>query len=459
MGPRIASGKGKLISRGEYGKVFRLQEGNNIFAVKDYVDLNGCIDLIEIDIMSRLNHPNITSGTLLMRDGKPSLKMKLADGSLDKVSQGNTDKKLKLFRDILSGVQFLHKNNILHLDLKPNNILIYDDTAKITDFGLALTFDRCAQVKRYCHKRVTDGYRAPEITGDQKVYSYSKANDVWSLGIIFIDMFTKGIKLSDKDKEYNDNVVESALHNLEKDIIEMVKRMLDLNPNTRISINECLTIMGDKEIKVDSSGYVIQPIITGKESVDKDDYSAFYFCYRFALEYRLLTETVFLAIDLYHRCLPYLKKGLTPRSSKILCMSSALLTSINLIESNRWTKEIIRDNGCNHSFEELIEAQSYYINILNGILYRFNPFTSVKTESSLIAYFDHSRNHEIYKRFNFGLSEKSEVRTKYFTEFFPKTETYKWLTQRVGVPLRYNNFNLIGHDIVSQHLQEESVDE
>ncbi|KAK9031407.1 hypothetical protein V6N11_032789 [Hibiscus sabdariffa] len=82
-------------------------------------------------------------------------------------------------RGILSGLQFLHGNGIVHCDIKGRNILVTDDGVKIADFGCARKADGLISG--------TPLYMAPEVArGDQQGF----AADVWALGCTVIEMVT-----------------------------------------------------------------------------------------------------------------------------------------------------------------------------------------------------------------------------------------------------------------------------
>lgn len=101
------------------------------------------------------------------------------------------DEIIQLLRNITQGLEFLHEHNILHLDIKPGNVLLHweDDallpTAMISDFGSSLT----VQQERMHHRTGNTGtmeYMAPEavIARDGHLLDLTSKADIWSLGIL-----------------------------------------------------------------------------------------------------------------------------------------------------------------------------------------------------------------------------------------------------------------------------------
>ena len=88
---------------------------------------------------------------------------------------------VKLWRQIVSGVQFLHANDIVHRDLKPQNLIYIEETKelKIIDFGLALTLESHQVANTLVGSPL---FISPQVLHKQK---YTSKCDIWSLGIIF----------------------------------------------------------------------------------------------------------------------------------------------------------------------------------------------------------------------------------------------------------------------------------
>jgi serine/threonine protein kinase len=118
---------------------------------------------------------------------------------------------------ILKGVSFLHTNNICHLDLSPENILLYYQNkklhVKITDFGLANEIKK----DHYYGIRGKKAYMAPEI--GYGIYDGKKA-DVWSIGCILLFIIIRGtVFTSPLDKSVNIFIKEK-----EKGFIRLFKK-------------------------------------------------------------------------------------------------------------------------------------------------------------------------------------------------------------------------------------------
>lgn len=88
-----------------------------------------------------------------------------------------------MFRQICMGVKSIHDMGVLHLDLKPDNILIEDGVAKIADLGMCSPYSLTKDSPIFAQKL---HWRAPEILSRSR--KCSTPADCWSLGIILLEL-------------------------------------------------------------------------------------------------------------------------------------------------------------------------------------------------------------------------------------------------------------------------------
>ena len=112
-------------------------------------------------------------------------------------------------KQLVSAVNHAHENNIIHRDIKPQNVLVKDDgTIKITDFGIALAHD-AVSLTQSDSILGSAHYIAPETTkGEQPTVQV----DLYALGIVFYELLTGSVPFS------GDNLVQIAMKHLREEI-------------------------------------------------------------------------------------------------------------------------------------------------------------------------------------------------------------------------------------------------
>ena len=146
----------------------------------------------EIQILARLEHAYIARlyDIGVHPNGTPFFAMEYVEGKpLDRYcrERGCTlDDKLRLFGLICGAVQYAHSRAVVHLDLKPSNILVKEDgTPKLLDFGIALHLENPAGAVNQTQLRCTPAFASPEQFRREPVGTYT---DVYALGVILYEL-------------------------------------------------------------------------------------------------------------------------------------------------------------------------------------------------------------------------------------------------------------------------------
>jgi serine/threonine-protein kinase len=143
---------------------------------------------------ARLQHPNIVSVYDSDRDGDIAfLVMEYIQGDdlkhhLDKGVRYTLEQSLKMIRDLLSALDYAHKQGIVHRDIKPANLLIEPGgRVKLTDFGVARIQDSGEATRTQGSMVGTLKYMAPEQVQGQKIDSRA---DLFSVGVVLYQLLT-----------------------------------------------------------------------------------------------------------------------------------------------------------------------------------------------------------------------------------------------------------------------------
>ncbi|XP_038231622.1 calcium/calmodulin-dependent protein kinase kinase 1 isoform X2 [Dermochelys coriacea] len=204
----------------------------------------------EIAILKKLDHINIVKLIEVLDDSaEDNLYMVfdlLRKGPVMEVptDQPFTEEQARLyFKDIVMGIEYLHYQKIIHRDIKPSNLLLGDDGhVKIADFGVSNQFEgNDAQLSSTAG---TPAFMAPEAISDSGKSFSGKALDVWAMGITlycfvygkcpFIDEYILALHNKIKNK-----VVEFPEEpQISEELKELIVKMLDKNPETRITVPE-----------------------------------------------------------------------------------------------------------------------------------------------------------------------------------------------------------------------------
>ncbi|KAK8006777.1 hypothetical protein PG989_000767 [Apiospora arundinis] len=202
--------KGELIGKGTYGRVYLGMNATTgeFLAVKEVEvnpkaaagDKNKMKELVaaldqEIDTMQYLDHVNIVQYLGCERkETSISIFLEYISGGsigscLRKHGKFEEPVVSSLTRQALSGLAYLHREGILHRDLKADNILLdLDGTCKISDFGISKKTDDIYGNDKTNSMQGSVFWMAPEVIRSQGE-GYSAKVDIWSLGCVVLEMF------------------------------------------------------------------------------------------------------------------------------------------------------------------------------------------------------------------------------------------------------------------------------
>jgi len=162
-------------------------------------DLNADRFRREIQLSARLQHPHIvpvlSSGEM---EGVPFFVMPLIDGEslrqrIERAGELTIPESVRFLREIASALAYAHKSGVVHRDIKPGNILVSDDIAVVTDFGVAKAIEDSAVSSIHLHTTSgvvlgTPAYMAPEQAAADPAIDHRA--DIYAFGILAYEMLT-----------------------------------------------------------------------------------------------------------------------------------------------------------------------------------------------------------------------------------------------------------------------------
>jgi 5'-AMP-activated protein kinase, catalytic alpha subunit len=180
---------------------------------------------------------------------------------------------MRLMRQILSGVEYLHKLRICHRDLKPENLLLDDyNNIKIVDFGLSNCYKLHEKLQTACGSPC---YAAPEMVAGKKYNGLQ--TDIWSCGVILFAMVCGYLPFEDPKTNLLYKKIINCDYTIPKfvsaECTDLIKRVLDTNPQTRLTLAEIRSHAWFSQMKKsnDFAGILVgqDPIPVDKEILEQ----------------------------------------------------------------------------------------------------------------------------------------------------------------------------------------------
>lgn len=218
------SGSYSIISRTRNSIVYKVKNGEKALVVKQ--NYKTSIAIREAVFFCILRHENIMS--LLDFD---LLKLR----TVHPLGVDN----YKLFtkehiNSLISAVTYLHEKGIVHRDIKPDNIVFVDGIPKLIDFG-SMSYAGYG----YSHEESTSRYLPPECLLSSKYIPYTKASDIWCLGVAILEYSMERYPFNCYEIPPTLEEIRRTLTTLnsQKKIPFVCQRMLELDPTKRSLVN------------------------------------------------------------------------------------------------------------------------------------------------------------------------------------------------------------------------------
>ncbi|XP_040463156.1 cyclin-dependent kinase 9-like isoform X1 [Falco naumanni] len=181
----------------------------------------------------------------------------------------------KVMQMLLNGLYYIHRNKILHRDLKAANVLITrDGVLKLADFGLARAFSlaKNSQPNCYTNRVVTLWYRPPELLLGER--DYGPPIDLWGAGCIMAEMWTRSPIMQGNTEQHQLTLISQLCGSITPEAWPNVGKYelyqkLDLPKGQKRKVKDCLKAYVGDPYALDLIDKLL--VLDPAQRIDSDD--------------------------------------------------------------------------------------------------------------------------------------------------------------------------------------------
>ena len=241
------------LGTGAYGRVYRVrdEEGNELAAKRVVVEDDRLpLGLLrEVAVGMCCYHPNLTGfSEVRFLEEEVLVLMECATTTLSTVWRKEFQGVKHIIRSLLSGLEFLHRYHLIHGDVKPANVLLFETgDVKLCDYGLT--------VRSYGQPLSSNvqsiWWRAPEVLRSEK---YDGRIDVWSVGVILYQLLVKQYLFTEMDDVAMLRLLTADLEGRltvlpDVPLAPLCRSLLTFDPQKRPTALEALRLLDGAETK------------------------------------------------------------------------------------------------------------------------------------------------------------------------------------------------------------------
>lgn len=391
----------KRIGAGTFGYVYNVNNAiGDTFAIKYVLDNvgyqeHGLIGLNEIDILSRVHHPHIIHAAEILTRydchiDNVAIVLPLATQTLSDFAfrrNTTTEDKLPILYKLATALEFMHRTNILHLDIKSINVVLVDDHPYFIDFGTSRVVPDAIKGYLDTEERVTITARAPELF-KSRFKTYNAAVDIWSFGIMMLYVLSAksmfNIDFDDIDDEIfyehqlklfsNPDTIPQLLEGIAdkyRDLaIDLITKILQLDPQVRLAADQIVNHPLFDSVSIPIYGTLDVPTINYDYAPDYKENLQLMLTWILSLYPSQEAQLLFLAVDLLARTSAYYKEE-TSLKRKIIaatCLWIAdKIVNTDPIELSDYTLVLINTIP-QLTNKDILRMELEIIHLLKGVL-------------------------------------------------------------------------------------------